>query len=946
MGSWDIRDLRTSSEGYKLLAVLLCDDLRYAKVLMDVIKSEEVDDVANAIVHISDVVGRSLPLIQMMTQAEFERNSSVSTIFRLHSLASRTMGTYVRQIGQGYLGLVLGDLLERLMEAELAISLEIDPTKITPDLIAPGSTLDAVLERNRQVLTDITQRVFDRITMPAMVEIMPRGIRAACNFISSVCEQYQDKFTVDDKTKLVGGFVMLRFFNPALLTPEANQLLPPGQSPSPVSRRNLILITKTLQNLSNNVQFGQKEQFMVVMNPFLKRNAIKMRNYLESLPIDPLQRQGRTAWGDLDAQLHTRLELPSNLRKFNLTRFLTLHRVTLKNRDRLKKDIQEMPPFPGQTNSDIQISHVISHLGEEPRFKIVKSMSDQQAQMLGKTVLVSFDMRIGRIHTTALIKPGAPGLKEWDALYFFYAGPPSRKGIPVVYFVLRRFNFEDLRFITSLREYVKYVCAQAVKLAKPAASSGPRAPRKSMSDLISGSNGDRTSGVGGGAENGAADADDMLGPDVDGASGEMIEFDVVLDLSFSGLPDDLLRSFLSQLRQFLDVLPRSLTLHTLYVINPTRLYYLTMFSLGPSFPADFSSKVEEMYSQKFLRNHLAENLIPEESRYFFPNCFFVDLVTKKGLSPRPRAVKVTSRSVLEIDTRTNTLKGEYMLASLDELLTDATRIELIFTNPATTLVLEMSSQEQHSSLVNAVLQACVELANSSNSQTSYTVTKINRSGKKQTRILMAFQDCLMNVKRDVIKGVIPFLSLGRVSQSAPCRVKLEFEGVFDRQHRGERELIFKDNAQASAFVDQATEAIKEAQLAIKNDKESQMKTLTLKGLLRAVLVVKVIWLGRARARIRERNRIKDLETARMRTVNKISGDLRNHPMCSSDSSLMVDSSAAARRTRISPSGSELRVRPKENVFSYQAVAGDSDSASDSDSDSDSDNKKKKVSDDY
>jgi hypothetical protein len=88
--------------------------------------------------------------------------------------------------------------------------------------------------------------------------------------------------------KTAGGFIILRFFNPALTTPEAFDLLHPGTAPSPVVRRNLILVTKIIQNLSNNVQFGQKEQFMADMNPFLKKNAQKMRRYLETLPKDPL----------------------------------------------------------------------------------------------------------------------------------------------------------------------------------------------------------------------------------------------------------------------------------------------------------------------------------------------------------------------------------------------------------------------------------------------------------------------------------------------------------------------------------------------------------------------------------------------------------------------------------------------------------------------------------
>lgn len=46
---------------------------------------------------------------------------------------------------------------------------------------------------------------------------------------------------------LVGGFLLLRYINPALMTPETYELLPEGKLPSSKARRNLILITKVIQ---------------------------------------------------------------------------------------------------------------------------------------------------------------------------------------------------------------------------------------------------------------------------------------------------------------------------------------------------------------------------------------------------------------------------------------------------------------------------------------------------------------------------------------------------------------------------------------------------------------------------------------------------------------------------------------------------------------------------
>ena len=51
--------------------------------------------------------------------------------------------------------------------------------------------------------------------------------------------------------------------------PEAFAVVPSDLVPPPAARRNLVLITKLLQNLANNVSFGKKEAYMVPMNSFV-----------------------------------------------------------------------------------------------------------------------------------------------------------------------------------------------------------------------------------------------------------------------------------------------------------------------------------------------------------------------------------------------------------------------------------------------------------------------------------------------------------------------------------------------------------------------------------------------------------------------------------------------------------------------------------------------------
>ena len=53
----------------------------------------------------------------------------------------------------------------------------------------------------------------------------------------------------------------------------------------PTVRRVLILVTKVLQNLANNVHFGSKELFMTPVNGFLDDNAAGIADYLDGFAV-------------------------------------------------------------------------------------------------------------------------------------------------------------------------------------------------------------------------------------------------------------------------------------------------------------------------------------------------------------------------------------------------------------------------------------------------------------------------------------------------------------------------------------------------------------------------------------------------------------------------------------------------------------------------------------
>lgn len=84
----------------------------------------------------------------------------------------------------------------------------------------------------------------------------------------------------------VSAFVFLRFLVPAVLNPRLFGLC--GQHlPDAKTQRTLTLIAKTLQVMANMQSLGNKEPFMVTMNPWLRANTSSFEDFISYLCSTP-----------------------------------------------------------------------------------------------------------------------------------------------------------------------------------------------------------------------------------------------------------------------------------------------------------------------------------------------------------------------------------------------------------------------------------------------------------------------------------------------------------------------------------------------------------------------------------------------------------------------------------------------------------------------------------
>ena len=127
---------------------------------------------------------------------------------------------------------------------------------------------------------------------------------------------------------------MLHFINPAILAPDSYHIVD-QDSLTLQNRRNLILLCKLIQNISN--QHLCNEEWMIECNPFIQAHLDRLEEFYQHVLMDPQQSAGEQPFQDiLQAQSLHAMESPSIDRsKLSLEglvamdRFLRDHKVEL-----------------------------------------------------------------------------------------------------------------------------------------------------------------------------------------------------------------------------------------------------------------------------------------------------------------------------------------------------------------------------------------------------------------------------------------------------------------------------------------------------------------------------------------------------------------------------------------------------------------------------------------
>lgn len=231
------------------------------------IKKELVKSIVGAF----EMRNRGSWLLKSVSNAEVDETWDLSVLFRGNSVASACLDTFMRTVGRQVLDSTLRPILRELYKSNK--SCELDPQR------APkGSDL----KKNLAFFIESIEWIWGSIQ--STIDKMPTTMR---NVLAHLRARVSAKWPSDANSKYtsVTSFLFLRFFCPALMSPQSFDLV--DEVPNAQMSRNLALLSKTLMNLANFIPYGNKEPNLSPLNDWLASNFGKMREYIDRLVDDP-----------------------------------------------------------------------------------------------------------------------------------------------------------------------------------------------------------------------------------------------------------------------------------------------------------------------------------------------------------------------------------------------------------------------------------------------------------------------------------------------------------------------------------------------------------------------------------------------------------------------------------------------------------------------------------
>ncbi|MBW0469189.1 hypothetical protein O181_008904 [Austropuccinia psidii MF-1] len=258
-----VKPIRAS--GLDKIVDMICQpDLTLALAICKICGSADFEEMTEVILNIFDNRKGIIKFLKAAIEREVAETEHESTVLRGNSFTTRLLTIFARAQGYDYLRSTLANLLLGLSNKPTEFSVDFDPHR--------PSAEDDEAARNLEQVTETFLSV-----IAASWKKLPSTIREICRHIATTV---QEKYPESVFTS-IGGFIFLRFINPAIVSPEVIDLDLPNDTRE--IRRSLVMITKVLQALSNSIRFGARESAMKSLNSFMAKNIYPMTRFLKDI---------------------------------------------------------------------------------------------------------------------------------------------------------------------------------------------------------------------------------------------------------------------------------------------------------------------------------------------------------------------------------------------------------------------------------------------------------------------------------------------------------------------------------------------------------------------------------------------------------------------------------------------------------------------------------------
>ena len=413
-------------ELYGQLFYLLQHETVYVTLLTSQILLGEVDTLLQIVMftlygnqYEEDEEHLLLTVFRGVLSSEVANAYQPSVMFRSNTALTRMLTTYTRRSpGLQFLKAALGGWIAKVL-GDKDLDLEIFPDKVREEWAAeyraeqglpppdpnaaygedggggggdddgdgsiggiPKEIVDEIVQGIIQpripCIEELTAELLD--SLERHLEDVPYGIRWICKQTKRLVAERWPDLPEAQQCSLVGGFFVLRYLNPAILTPGAYGIIPQDAPLPEHGRRNLTILAKVVQNLSNGVTFSTvKEAYMSVLNFILDKYQHRMSRFIASLSeVEDLDHHlGLDTYAGL-TKLNTRYNSGGNTIRITLNEMHFVHDLILRHRDtvfaslpptdRIFAVLDAMPPppppaqkLPPEENREIELQLIPPH---------------------------------------------------------------------------------------------------------------------------------------------------------------------------------------------------------------------------------------------------------------------------------------------------------------------------------------------------------------------------------------------------------------------------------------------------------------------------------------------------------------------------------------------------------------------------------------------------------